>query len=772
MTDEVLQLFKQGFAVVPLEPRGKKPVQGFEQWQKNRVQTEDHIRQLWARGANVGVLLGQPSNDLHDIDVDDKAALPFTDILFGHCPAFGRTGKPRSHRLAIIKDGQRRGIWKDPDGAMLIELRGDGHYTMFPPSVHPSGEPVAVQSSAIQLPEMKWADAHLRCGIAALLALLGRCYPKQSGCRDELAMAMARVLIEAGLDDATCDKLLVAWARGGGDEEADKRGKTAGTRAKLESGEPVTGLTRALEILDLADTDVAKLARRWLANGDRKRIIVAEGRLNRILDEAEQATGPVVYEYGTELVRIVRQERPDPDSEPVRRDKGALQIVPVDRHWLVQEWARKADWRVPTTKGEPRPIDPPIKYANHYLARRGDRKVPTLTGFVSAPTLRADGSVLDQPGYDEATGLIYDPHGVMFPAVPPQPSEEQARDAMLRLAHPFRAFPFVGKADESVALAMVLTGLIRRTLPTAPLFLVDAPLRGSGKTIIAEVAGVVATGHRPTAMSVGEGSAEELRKRLFAALLSGDAVILLDNLTCALTGDFLCSVLTSPTVQDRILGQSANVTVPTRVLLTATGNNIATRGDLDRRAVKCRIDAKTEHPEQRQFNFHPVDEAQAGRPELVVAGLTALRWAKLANGHTPVKKLGSYAEWAWVQNTLVWLGWANPTDTQEDIRCLDNETTALAELLHAWHAEHELRRALTVKQLWDASSPELKELMAECTPKPGAWSGKSFGRYLNRHKDQIVGGLHLRRGPDRHRQATWEVVDVTRSQQEELPWAS
>lgn len=760
----------------PETPAEKKAIKG---WKAFKLPSIEEVNAKWAALQNVAVILGDV---LCDVDIDQGDAVPFADILFEDCPAFGHGPCKRTHRVFECRDAGRHvdfPLLSEEEGKSYLELRGKEHYTVFPPSLHPSGEQIEWDPACGQnFPVIPWDEAHARCAAVAMLAAVLPLYPTTQGHRDELCMALASPLLELGLGVEVVNRLLVKLAELANDEEARTRSKAAATKASMDSGENVTGLTRVAEILGLSDTDVVKRIRKWFpgqapVSVPAGSILVAEGRLNEILDEAEAAMRPgALYEYGTELVRIIRQAEPSPEQDPVRRAKGALLLTAVEPLWLVQEWARsEVKWfRVVAKK--PQEIDPPDRYARHYIARKGHRKVPALKGFINAPTLRLDGSVLDRPGYDEATGLILDPGGVEFPPVPEHPTKEQASDAMLRLARPFRKMPFVSKADESVALAMVLTGLIRRILPTAPMFLLDAPAPGSGKTIIAEVAGVVATGYVPAGMSVG-GSAEELEKRLVSVLLAGDPVILLDNLSAPLpASDLLCSMLTGQTVKPRVLGRNENPTLPCAVLVMATGNNIAVKGDAYRRAVKCRINAGVEQPEKRQFDFHPVKEAMAQRADLVVAGLTALRWAMRQTGRASVPRLGSYEDWNLVQNTLVWLGWEDPVATQEEIRCLDSDTSSLGELLHEWHKVYGCPHKVTVKQLWDVAQThdELRGIMLECVAHRGDWNARSFGRYLDRHKDMIIGGLQLRRGPDSHKQATWEVVNL--AGQKELVWAA
>ena len=51
-------------------------------------------------------------------------------------------------------------------------------------------------------------------------------------------------------------------------------------------------------------------------------------------------------------------------------------------------------------------VDPPHDIADIILARDGDWQFPALAGVVTTPTMRPDGSILSEPGYDAATKLL------------------------------------------------------------------------------------------------------------------------------------------------------------------------------------------------------------------------------------------------------------------------------------------------------------------------------------------------------------------------------
>jgi hypothetical protein len=76
----------------------------------------------------------------------------------------------------------------------------------------------------------------------------------------------------------------------------------------------------------------------------------------------------------------------------------------------------------------------------------------------------------------------------------------------------------------------------------APLFLVDANVRGAGKGLLVDTIATIVTGQRAT-VAAYTADEDELRKRITSLVLAGDRLILLDNLE----GRFGCAVLDSVT---------------------------------------------------------------------------------------------------------------------------------------------------------------------------------------------------------------------------------
>lgn len=496
-------------------------------------------------------------------------------------------------------------------------------------------------------------------------------------------------------------------------------------------------------------------------------ITLRPGFLPQAVDAAEQAlmrAGIGIYQRFESLVRVVRLTV-KVDEEEVGRDSGALILTAVNAAWLREQFARSARWEKPTKNGATR-ADPPQEAATAYLARVGEWNLPFLQGITQSPTLRADGTILQQPGYDSASGLLYDPGRLEFPEVADAPSREEARAALGVLSAPFREFRFVEEADRSTALAAILTALVRAMFPSAPLFAVDAPTAGTGKSLLSETISIIATGHKPAMMSQGK-SDEENEKRLSSVLMAGDQVIVIDNCERPIEGDFLCSMLTQEMVQPRILGKSEMRRLPTRCLVIATGNNLVLSGDVTRRALLCRLDAGVERPDQIQFDFEPRAEALKERPRLVTAGLTILRAYIAAGRPNPMDKIGSFEQWNLVREALVWLGCADPATTRDRVLADDPQKAILIDLLRLWWrvlGDRRVTLAELVNLADHSGEGTVRELVADLTAntRHNSFNARSVGRFLAKHIDRIVGGLVMQAETDASGIKRYRVIEVGR----------
>jgi hypothetical protein len=351
---------------------------------------------------------------------------------------------------------------------------------------------------------------------------------------------------------------------------------------------------------------------------------VKPGELPRIINEAENALlllGREIYQRGGIVVRPVLQPSLKASAG---RETESWQLIPVTRAHLVEVLCCAAQFLQFDRRAKKwNSIDAPDKVADAYLNRQGRWNLPLLAGVTNTPFLRSDGSICETAGYDVQSHLLFKPERQAYPPIPSSPSKLDAEKALEQLRRLIETFPFVTKADRSVALAGMLTVLDRRSITTAPLIAFTSPASGTGKSLLVDLMGVLATGRLMPVLSQGK-SEEEFEKRLGASLLAGDACISIDNCEATLSGALLCQALTQGELNIRMLGYRRNVMTAMNASIFATGNNLEIAGDLTRRCLLGSLDAGVERPELRNFSVNVIDEAHSRRGELVVAGLTVL----------------------------------------------------------------------------------------------------------------------------------------------------
>jgi hypothetical protein len=241
---------------------------------------------------------------------------------------------------------------------------------------------------------------------------------------------------------------------------------------------------------------------------------------------------------------------------------------------------------------------PPREVLSAALAPREWPGVRPLHGIIGAPVLRRDGTLLQTPGYDPATGFYLAPTVTIDP-IPEKPGAQQVEQARAFLAERFLVdFPWTSKADRANYLALLVSPALRPFLRClTPFGIVTATMPGSGKTILTAAIGLL-YGQRVLSWPDAD---EELRKSITAVMAEPADAIVFDNLAegAVIDSPILARLITEHTWSDRRLGSSANVAYPNDRLWLATGNNLAVGGDMASRTVLVRLDPDMPHPEER-----------------------------------------------------------------------------------------------------------------------------------------------------------------------------
>lgn len=264
---------------------------------------------------------------------------------------------------------------------------------------------------------------------------------------------------------------------------------------------------------------------------------------------------------------------------------------------------------------------------------RAERFSP-LDRISHAPFVREDGTVVTEPGYDEATRTMLIPDevfaGLTVPGVPTDQEILAARE--LLLTEWLGDFPFDADVDRANVLALLITPAIRGMVPKVPLAVVDGLQMGVGKNLLADSILTVYTGQAAEPMNwVPEP--DELRKQITAAFRTGAEFFVFDE-AHTVEGAPLAQALTASTWQDRILGVSTMANFPNVITWMSLGNNVQVRGDLTRRVYRIALRPRYADPQDRKAETfrHPGTSGldlgswtRKHRRELMTAILTLVR---------------------------------------------------------------------------------------------------------------------------------------------------
>jgi hypothetical protein len=267
---------ERGWKPIPIRFGDKSPKgTGAVDWQLT-----DRGFMTWHQ--NIGVQFGPVSDGLCDVDLDCAEARTLAKYFLPETGAiFGRQSSPDSHWLYLCNLWEQAATAttqfedieaKGEHGVMLVELRTGavrkgkviGAQSLFPPSVHPSGEPVGWKNEgdpvAVEGAELARCVSEL-----AAAALLVRHYPNE-GDRHTTALVLGGFLARAGWTAEKIDGFAGAVADCADDSEWRERGRSAASAVnKLRSDGAVAGTPRMRKLFGAA---VVERLCEWLRIGD------------------------------------------------------------------------------------------------------------------------------------------------------------------------------------------------------------------------------------------------------------------------------------------------------------------------------------------------------------------------------------------------------------------------------------------------------------------------------------------------------------------------
>lgn len=450
---------------------------------------------------------------------------------------------------------------------------------------------------------------------------------------------------------------------------------------------------------------------------------------------------PVLYEYLGEPAGVIATAEAGHKIKPL--GPSAIQGVLAD----VAAWAFRGASTVP-----------PAVVANDVF--NWGRGFPVIEKVVTYPTFAPNGQLCIEDGYHEKTKLYY-AGGLMLGDTEPTP-ERVAWAKSLILDDLFFDFPFAEQSSRAHAVALLLLPLVLPLIgDVTPMHFIDAPLAGTGKGLLVEVCSSIALGRAASGMATPTDE-DEWRKRLSSALLNGSDYMFIDNLPNGQTLDSgaLASYLTQYDPSERVLGQSAIVSLHNRAVWVATGNNLAATGEVIRRLVWIRLDANVEHPEERTGFKHEglCDWVLEHREELLTACVVLCRaWISAGRPLWRERTKGSFDKWATIMGGILQVaGIPGFLENSEQLRQeADSGRSGIHEFIAAWFERYGTA-AVNGDDLFPIAShyddvnvfrenrgvtlgllDEVLNLPKEASRR------KALGRFLNAHKKNVYNGYKI-----------------------------
>lgn len=219
------KLWGNGIQPVMVKPLSKKPMH--VGWLENFLDIRDIIKEIKAYpDANIGGVLGAISNRVMDFDVDERNAIDIAQrIMPPTSMVFGRPTAPKSHlEYRVFPDDLCVSVeYRHPtDGRMIAELRGNSRMTVFPPSIHESGEQIEYECGCdLEPSEVSYAVLCLKSSMVCCAFILAEHW--KLGSRHNKTKAFAGLCATNGIEEIICEEIIGAVIEAANDEEQQDR---------------------------------------------------------------------------------------------------------------------------------------------------------------------------------------------------------------------------------------------------------------------------------------------------------------------------------------------------------------------------------------------------------------------------------------------------------------------------------------------------------------------------------------------------------------------
>jgi hypothetical protein len=712
-------LLAKGVRVYPVVS-GQKAPKG-KNWQLSRLVDSD-IDELFGPGSNILRLNGEPSSWQVDVDADTPEAAAAAKVLLPHTAwVHGHPENPESHYTFICIGAETMQLvhpirQADAEGKkckkMLVEIRSTGSGTIMPGSRHPNGQfycfykdgkPSEAMPPDEEPATLKGVDLMQKVKWIATIALLAPEWGE--GSRQAMTLHLSGGLLHGGMTPEDVAEFIRALCIVAGDEEVEKRVQAVhGTAEKFAAGENVTGFTSLSEFI--MEKAILIQVKKWLelnsekpscpaASASGRKLVTLNGDFAAELEDtvtnllAANIPMPKYFNFNGAIAIVETATTPRIKTLDVDTAREAV----ADEMLFMEESDSDKDIKLQR---------PHRDLLSSLIKSSRVLRFPELSRLIHAPVMGRNGSLHTQYGYLEATKAFQCMKGLESLVEISEVSEEDVAHALALFNDgPLAGFAFDSEASRTHAFCGMIQPIVRSMFsgPT-PLYLIEAPTAGTGKTILARfIALVNAPSIQDTILPQDESEREKLVLSLLSAL---PEAILLDNITGFVKSPTLDKVLTSDVYTGRVLGVSKTASLPNTALWLATGNNVSFFGDLLTRTLRIGLDTGLAKP--MQCAEYVVPDLDAWMDENRIAAMTALvtlvrfwhqkgmpKYQGDKRYRMPLwlKIMGGICEAVGLKDFL------GNGDVMED---MDTETQDWTRFFTAWHQQFGVK-AVTSKQL-------------------------------------------------------------------------
>lgn len=476
------------------------------------------------------------------------------------------------------------------------------------------------------------------------------------------------------------------------------------------------------------------------------------------LEKGNRGNRPALFIHGTEVVRI-------PES-PTGESRIEILTQKTFNHALnIQAPYRK-------TRGDSDYISAaaPKDVAEHLFADPA-LPLPPLEKIVTVPAVTQDSKIIQTPGYDKASGLLYRPDpNLTVPSVD-KVDGKAAKASAAYLVDLFADFPFDGcSRAENVAnpgasltnfIGLLLTPFVSPIIDdVVPAHLLTKPAPGTGASLLAEACQLVIDGKTDLRPPLSRNE-DERRKALFTALQTQKNFLVYDNVAGEMDSATIASFLTSREWTDRILGRTGERTVRNASATIWTGINPGFSPELQRRISLIKLDAKMANPGERDPSTFKVQGdfktyIRQHRGEIIAACLTLVKhWIQSGKKNASGRPLASFERWHWtIGGILEAAGLTHFQGNRDELAIVTGgDGNPMQKLVQAWYSAASDRLTPVDMEATASGDNGLlalaqdREIALPLRLKRDAisdydYSTRSFGTYLAQAKDSTFNVEH------------------------------